>query len=73
MYIFIYGLWPKIKVVLSLYYLQSTAAELDLVGTLYTTWDELVLKSKNIDASLISVKKKFTEVCRHRTEQNSLF
>ena len=25
-------------------------------------WDELVLKSKNIDASLITVKKKFTEV-----------
>ncbi len=25
-------------------------------------WDDLVLKSKNVDASLIVVKKKFTEV-----------
>ena len=45
-------------------------AELDLVGTLYTTWDELVLKSKNIDASLISVKKKFTEVRILRIKQS---
>lgn len=25
-------------------------------------WDELVLKSKNVDASLVVVKKQFTEV-----------
>ena len=28
-------------------------------------WDELVLKSKNIDASLVVVKKKFTEVSKY--------
>ena len=27
-----------------------------------TIWHELVLKSKNIDASLVVVKKKFTQV-----------
>ncbi len=31
-------------------------------------WEELVLKSKNIDASLVVVKKKFTEVCEHWEE-----
>ena len=44
--------------------LQVTTAETELVKTLNDTWEELVLKSKNIDASLITVKKKFTEVCR---------
>ncbi len=42
--------------------LQPKLEERDLVRTLPTMWDELVLKSKNVDASLITVKRKFTEV-----------
>ena len=42
---------------------QPNLEERDLVATMPAMWDELVLKSKNIDASLITVKKKFTEVC----------
>ena len=46
-----------------LHYFQPNLEERDLVVTMPAMWDELVLKSKNIDASLITVKKKFTEVC----------
>ena len=31
-------------------------------------WHDLVLKSKNIDASLVVVKRKFTEVCMDEYE-----
>ena len=44
-------------------YFQPNLEERDVVVTMPAMWDELVLKSKNIDASLITVKKKFTEVC----------
>ena len=43
--------------------LQVTEAETELVQKLPQLWDDLVLKSKNIDASLVVVKRKFTEVC----------
>ena len=33
-----------------------------MADELPTMWYDLVLKSKNIDASLVVVKKKFTEV-----------
>ena len=41
---------------------QVTDDELTMVTMLPSDWQELVLKSKNIDASLVIVKKKFTEV-----------
>ena len=40
-----------------------TEAEQQLQEKLPQIWDDLVLKSKNIDASLVKVKTKFTEVC----------
>ena len=42
--------------------LQQRGEETDLVARLPTIWDDLVLKSKNIDANLKMVKQKFTEV-----------
>ena len=41
---------------------QTTEADRDLVASLPEIWCELVLKSKNKDARLVVVKKKFTEV-----------
>ena len=41
---------------------QATDAERQLVADLPQMWDDLLLKSKNVDASLIVVKKKFTEI-----------
>ena len=41
---------------------QVTEEETELQYKLPTLWEELVWKSKNVDASLITVKKKFTEV-----------
>jgi dynein heavy chain len=43
-------------------FLQVTEAEKELVVKLPQLWADLVLKSKNIDASLVVVKRKFTEV-----------
>ena len=40
-----------------------TGEERELVEKLPQLWYDLVLKSKNIDASLVVVKRKFTEVC----------
>ena len=43
-------------------YYQPNPEERALVESMPTMWDELVLKSKNVDASLVVVKRKFTEV-----------
>lgn len=43
-------------------YLQVSDDEKELVKKLPQLWDDLVMKSKNIDASLVVVKRKFTEV-----------
>ncbi|ELU10552.1 hypothetical protein CAPTEDRAFT_221643 [Capitella teleta] len=48
--------------VLDMYSLVATEAEKDLVQSLPEKWEELVLKSKNVDASLVVVKRKFTEI-----------
>ena len=44
------------------YVLQVTEEEKELQWKMPQIWDDLVLKSKNIDASLFAVKKKFKEV-----------
>ena len=41
---------------------QNPGEETELVERLPQMWEDLVLKSKNIDAGLTRVKKKFTEV-----------
>ena len=46
--------------------MQTTDAEKLLVAALPQMWEDLVLKSKNVDASLIVVKKKFTEITQHQ-------
>ena len=51
---------------------QPNLEERDLVVTMPAMWDDLVLKSKNIDASLITVKKKFTEVCLFSLQNENL-
>ena len=43
-------------------FLQVTEEEKELQWKMPQIWDDLVLKSKNIDASLFAVKKKFKEV-----------
>ena len=43
-------------------FLQPNLEEREIVIHMPIVWDELVLKSKNVDASLIVVKKKFTEI-----------
>ena len=45
-----------------------TSEEKLLVEKLPQLWQDLVLKSKNIDASLVVVKRKFTEVCMDEYE-----
>ncbi|XP_076453104.1 dynein axonemal heavy chain 10-like [Babylonia areolata] len=47
---------------LSMYGIEVTEEEKLLVEKLPQMWDDLVLKSKNIDASLVVVKRKFTEI-----------
>ncbi|KAL3856163.1 hypothetical protein ACJMK2_010948 [Sinanodonta woodiana] len=47
---------------LSMYDVQVTDEEKELQWKLPQLWDDLILKSKNIDASLVVVKKKFTEI-----------
>ena len=44
------------------YFRQNPGEETELVERLPQMWEDLVLKSKNIDAGLTRVKKKFTEV-----------
>ena len=46
--------------------LQTSEAEKELVAALPEMWAELMLKSKNVDASLIVVKKKFTEITQQQ-------
>ena len=45
-----------------MYYKQVTDEEKALVEDIWSKWEELVLQSKNVDASLVVVKKKFTEI-----------
>ncbi|XP_050408300.1 dynein axonemal heavy chain 10 [Patella vulgata] len=47
---------------LHMYDIQVPQEEKDLQERLPQIWDDLVLKSKNVDASLVVVKKKFTEI-----------
>ncbi|XP_035829687.1 dynein heavy chain 10, axonemal isoform X2 [Aplysia californica] len=47
---------------LVMYEIPVDEKDLELQAKLPEIWDELVLKSKNIDASLVKVKKKFTEI-----------
>ena len=60
---------------LSCSYVQENLDERQIVMYMPVQWDDLVLKSKNVDASLIVVKKKFTEVltcislCRRELEK----
>lgn len=39
-----------------------TDEEKELVNCIWSKWEALVLESKNVDASLVVVKKKFTEI-----------
>ncbi|XP_059165934.1 dynein axonemal heavy chain 10-like isoform X2 [Physella acuta] len=55
---------------LEMYNLPVNEKEKELQAQLPQIWDELVLKSKNIDASLVKVKRKFTEITQ---EQISAF
>ena len=48
---------------------QVTEEEKELQWKMPQIWEDLVLKSKNIDASLFAVKKKFKEVCRYEQIQ----
>ena len=41
--------------------LQDNAAEKEAADRLPAEWDEVILKSKNVDASLRIVKRKFTQ------------
>ena len=44
---------------------QVPATELELSNNISQMWDDLFAESRTVDASLVSVKKKFTEViCR---------
>ncbi|XP_067660223.1 dynein axonemal heavy chain 10-like [Haliotis asinina] len=47
---------------LSIYDIQVSDEEKEVQHKLPHIWDDLVLKSKNVDASLVVVKKKFTEI-----------
>ncbi|PVD32839.1 hypothetical protein C0Q70_08286 [Pomacea canaliculata] len=47
---------------LVMYDFPVTDADKELVEKLPQLWEDLILKSKNIDASLVVVKRKFTEI-----------
>ncbi|KAL5017096.1 hypothetical protein ScPMuIL_006685 [Solemya velum] len=47
---------------LCLFDIEVTDEEKQLQWNIPQMWDDLVLKSKNVDASLVVVKKKFTEI-----------
>ena len=42
--------------------LQDNMTEKDAADQLLTDWDDVILRSKNVDASLTIVKRKFTKV-----------
>ena len=44
------------------YDFQVAPAELELSNSIWQMWDDLYMQSKWVDASLVSVKMKFTEV-----------
>lgn len=52
-----------------MYNLVSSEAEKELVANLPQMWEDLVLKSKNVDASLVVVKKKFTEITQAQIKE----
>ena len=41
---------------------QVPEAELELSNSIWQMWDDLFMESKWVDASLVSVKRKFTDV-----------
>ena len=41
--------------------LQDDMTEKEAADKLQSDWDEVILKSKNVDASLAIVKRKFTQ------------
>ncbi|XP_072163343.1 dynein axonemal heavy chain 10-like [Diadema setosum] len=47
---------------LAMYGLPISEEETDLCANIKQTWDDLFLESKHVDASLVVVKKKFTEI-----------
>ena len=47
---------------INVFFQQKPGEETELVEKLPQMWDDLVYKSKNTDAGLTVVKKKFTEV-----------
>ena len=59
---------PRYRV-LEMYNLVSSEAERELVANLFPLWDDLVLKSKNVDASLVVVKRKFTEITQTQIKE----
>ncbi|ESO91629.1 hypothetical protein LOTGIDRAFT_122204, partial [Lottia gigantea] len=54
---------------LAMYNVEVPEAERDLQARLPEIWADLVLKSKNVDASLIVVKKKFTEITQDEIKE----
>lgn len=48
---------------LAMYNLPVTAEETETCLNIKQMWDDLAMESKHVDASLVVVKKKFTEVC----------
>ena len=45
--------------------MQDNAAEKEAADRLPAEWDEVILKSKNVDASLRIVKRKFTQAIQY--------
>uniref|UniRef100_A0A2C9JWZ0 AAA+ ATPase domain-containing protein n=1 Tax=Biomphalaria glabrata TaxID=6526 RepID=A0A2C9JWZ0_BIOGL len=54
---------------LAMYNIPVDAKDKELQAQLPQMWDDLVLKSKNIDASLVKVKRKFTEITQDQISE----
>ncbi|XP_074640231.1 dynein axonemal heavy chain 10-like [Tubulanus polymorphus] len=54
---------------LDMYGLEATEEEKELQLVIQEMWNDLVLESKNVDASLIVVKKKFTEITQQQIQE----
>lgn len=52
--------------------LKVPESELELSTNIAQAWDDLFLESRRVDASLVSVKKKFTEVSNLHSVKLSL-
>ncbi|XP_078713472.1 dynein axonemal heavy chain 10 [Lampetra fluviatilis] len=53
---------------LAMYNIEVREDELELVGRIQEAWDDLVLESKQVDFSLGSVKKQFTQITAGQIE-----